>query len=854
MQQNDAIQQQQLMSGAIQGGASPFGGDRAGVAAAALAGQQDLANNQTIAGLENQGYTQALGEANTQQQTGLSAQEASQYLGQQGAFGLTNLGTTAQSTALSGASAQLQSGGLQQQLAQEQLNVPYEQYLQTQAYPYQNLSALEQAAGIAGGLSGGTSSTTSPGASTASQVGGLGLAGLALNQALPEGYGIMSGLSSLAGLFKKGGIVPHYDDGGVTLPNVPDLSTSYVNMGGNGSNQIQMPHSSIPAAPKGESSSTSDANNPMGLGNVAQTLGGVNGLKSLFASGAGNNPLGLSAGSYFNSSDLSALANDFSNADTLFSASFKKGGIAHYDDGGMVGGVAPPAPSSNPLGNNNISQKLSQMTPQQLQQMQMKLPPGSPYGQIIQKTLQQKRMMPNVGQGIAAGAPSGAPAPSIQPQMAKGGIAPQQRDDSHEDDGMTGYETKPENKAKYQNVMSKDDSHEDDGVPHYDDGGAGPSDMSDPYDIESQKDMPVQVDHSGDTVKVKSNEGTLDLGIPSQKDNFNTALLSAGLAMMAGTSPHALVNVGKGGLEGVQTYDTLQQKAIEEKKAQQQLQQTGQYQTGELGLRQQQLEQTKAYQQAELGLRQQELKQWNMDPSTGMLFNKNTGELKNPYQGKATPSTDASGNPTSTTPEDYFGQMSPSQILDYRNTVKKNQPKDLQNQQVALTSLVDQNVKVGDLVNQIPIAASGDLHTLEEFADRNKIPVFSDPERGAASVSAAYDSLGNVLDNLKSTFSGTGRVLKSEFDTMKQELNAAANMSPEQKAVVVGKIQARLKQVTQDQLQYTNDVSSGMAYLPSSVYKSPSQKRLESAVNSQGQAPASVPAQGGVIPASQYFQ
>ncbi len=126
-QQQNQIQQSQLEGSAIQSGA--FGGDRSGVAAANLAYQQNLANQPVIANLYNQGFSQALGEANTQQQAGLGA--ASQYgqlsgmlfnQGLSGAQGYAGLGTQAQNLALQGAQAQLATGGLQQQYGQAGLD------------------------------------------------------------------------------------------------------------------------------------------------------------------------------------------------------------------------------------------------------------------------------------------------------------------------------------------------------------------------------------------------------------------------------------------------------------------------------------------------------------------------------------------------------------------------------------------------------------------------------------------------------------------------------------------------------------------------------------------------------------
>lgn len=289
----NAQQQQQLVGNAISSGA--WGGDRAAVAQAQLAGQQALANDQTLANLYSSGWQNAgqlagqqantlLGagqqatNAATQQaaaqqaaasgyaglgsglmsgtarQAGLNIQAAQQSLGAdqlaaqnasqaanlrtnalnsqaQNAFNagqgllsaaqqqqnigsnLANLGTTAQSSALQGADAQLRSGSLQQALAQEQLNIPYEQFIQQQSYPYQQLNWL---GGLYNGMAGGTGNTTTnttPGPSVISQLGGLGVAGLGLYN---------------SGFFGHHGGVAHRAFGGMTTPNIPPtLFTEY---------------------------------------------------------------------------------------------------------------------------------------------------------------------------------------------------------------------------------------------------------------------------------------------------------------------------------------------------------------------------------------------------------------------------------------------------------------------------------------------------------------------------------------------------------------------------------------------------------------------------------------------------
>lgn len=180
-----------------------LGGSREAVAEAETARQQALASNQTLAGLQNQNYAQALGEANSQQ----ANQQQNAQRAAQGAFTFANLGTTAQNSALQGASAQLQAGGLEQQTNQAGLTAQYQQYLQQLAFPYQQTQFLAGVGLPAAGAMGGTTTTTPPQPNPFSQYAGLGLLG--------------------AGLFlKRGGRTPqHMADGGV--PNFMD-TPSYI--------------------------------------------------------------------------------------------------------------------------------------------------------------------------------------------------------------------------------------------------------------------------------------------------------------------------------------------------------------------------------------------------------------------------------------------------------------------------------------------------------------------------------------------------------------------------------------------------------------------------------------------------
>jgi hypothetical protein len=172
MEQQNAQQQADLTARAIQQGA--YGGDRSGVARAALMGQQALANQQVLSGLQQQGYQQAVSQYNQQQQQAIGA-------AQQGAYSLGQLGLQGQQAALQGIQALLGTGGMQQQLGQQQLSAAYNQFMQARAYPYQQANFY---AGIASGIApnmGGTTNTFGIGNSQTQQQqasGGGGGAGL----------------------------------------------------------------------------------------------------------------------------------------------------------------------------------------------------------------------------------------------------------------------------------------------------------------------------------------------------------------------------------------------------------------------------------------------------------------------------------------------------------------------------------------------------------------------------------------------------------------------------------------------------------------------------------------------------
>ena len=179
LQQNNAQAQSGALGSAIQSGA--FGGDRAGIAAANLQQQQNLANANIYSNIASQGFNTALGAAQQQQGVNLSADQANRAALQQTSGALAGIGNQqftqgqteagteaglasgAQSAALQGAQAQLQAGGVQQQTQQAQDSALYNQFQQQQSYPFQTAQFLANIAEGTGALSGNTTTGTAPG-------------------------------------------------------------------------------------------------------------------------------------------------------------------------------------------------------------------------------------------------------------------------------------------------------------------------------------------------------------------------------------------------------------------------------------------------------------------------------------------------------------------------------------------------------------------------------------------------------------------------------------------------------------------------------------------------------------------
>lgn len=141
-------------------------GDRSQVANQIATNNNNLNAATATSGLLSNAYGQAAGLAQGNQQAALTGAGISSGLGQ-----------TAQNLALQGSQAQLATGGLQQQLNQANLDVPYQNYLTQQAYPFQTQQWLSGIYGGIGPLGGSTTTNTPAQPNMLSQALGLGAAG-----------------------------------------------------------------------------------------------------------------------------------------------------------------------------------------------------------------------------------------------------------------------------------------------------------------------------------------------------------------------------------------------------------------------------------------------------------------------------------------------------------------------------------------------------------------------------------------------------------------------------------------------------------------------------------------------------
>lgn len=319
---NETNQQQQAQTtGQLTQAAGGIGADRIGIGQAELARQQGLASNQTLAGLQQQNYSQAVGTA--QQQQGFQ---------------------------LGAAQTQLGAGGVEQQTGQAGLTAAYQQYLQQLAFPYQQTQFLAGVGLPALGAMGGTQNQvgtanqtiTPPGVSWLQALTGAGALGYGLTQGgLFGGSGTTAGGGGAATTSgggadpyaqARGGGIGYADGGGADDDSKSiDLGPGDYHEATDALSPVLNPSSYIPQAKLPTAGDMKPAAMPA--------------MPSIQA------PQQQQQQS--NSSTLSGLAGlgtTIAKAIPMVAALFREGGSVHngYDDGGSVPMQQPPSPNMYP--------------------------------------------------------------------------------------------------------------------------------------------------------------------------------------------------------------------------------------------------------------------------------------------------------------------------------------------------------------------------------------------------------------------------------------------------------------------------------------------------------------------------
>jgi hypothetical protein len=646
----NAQAQTQLAGNAASQGA--LGGDRVGVAQGVLAGQQQSAQAPVIAGLENTGFQQAQQEFNQQQQTNLTAQQQSEALKQQAAQGYAGLGTQALTAAqqqaalqeqsatgeaglgsqelsaaqsqgwlnsqagsgfaglgnealsgtLSQANAELGAGGTQQAQAQTALNIPYEQYLAQQSYPFQSIGWLANIAEGLGGASGGTSTSTTPAASIGSQLGGLatGTAGvlgqtgafgssangyngwLTGSGSSANGSGYSSALSSDwsnsgAGFTNRGGrVTGGFANGG----GVPDVAVNGFGVGGApGSQNVLVGGSGVPqigsvvpgASGLGDAPTTGGTSlMNKDYGTTTTTSGGgggaLAGLKSLFNTAAG---IGVGI----------ATSNPYAGAATstgLGVLGANRGGTVGFGHNGVLhrapGGYVPVAPAgfaaggASPINLRGFADAgpvtvLDPDDPAALGLGDSGVPDGPMgrtalgFGKPPPAALDNDRLNPPPvpDLGVPARTTDDAAPPAAAPASAAS--SPDPGAPSSWQDEPLSVAGKPPPAGGFSRAPPP----------------AGLA-ASPPGQAPAQADAPSPVYHS-----IAGDHGASlgsDRAVTDNRASPWAALATAGFAMAAGRSPHALENIGAGALAGEEEYISDDKSAkqlaasVDEKRAQ----------------------------------------------------------------------------------------------------------------------------------------------------------------------------------------------------------------------------------------------------------------------------------------------
>lgn len=276
----NADQQSDLTGSAVKAGA--WGGSGAEDARNNLAGSQANNTATTIANLRNTGFNTAAGLFDTDRSTQLQALLAQRSNSLNSAGIAAGMGNSASDNTLKQASAQLGAGVQQQGEAQEELNIPYQQFQQQQAYPYQQLQYLTNLISAVSGGAGGTSTST---------------------QAAPQSNGLSDilGLAgTVASFFKDGGRVRKAGGGGIagmgSYPSAEQYGIPGVDL-----SAFLKASLGAPAAPSA-SAQPAGADDMGGWMSLMKGINGMGGAGGLFPTEAGASDAARAAGITFNQS------------------------------------------------------------------------------------------------------------------------------------------------------------------------------------------------------------------------------------------------------------------------------------------------------------------------------------------------------------------------------------------------------------------------------------------------------------------------------------------------------------------------------------------------------------------------
>lgn len=497
------------------------------------------------------------------------------------AAGIANIGTQAQQAALQGAQAQWNVGQAEQNQQQQQLNVPYQQFLQQQQYPFQTAQWLGGLETGIGGAAGGQSSTTTPGPSTGSQI--LGTAASILPFFLRRG-GRVPQRKRGGG---TGGNIPGSDSAAGISSDVPDMSLSFIP-------ELQMTHGNgppkapPPVKPKDDGMGDSIAGI---VGALAGKGGSDDGIEPLSKREVESWGIPGSAGV---SDDLDQLISSLNIGD-IGAMMARGGGLRRR----AVGGYTSPTRRSVDTSALGIAALPQRRTPvlSMPRSSVRGVDPGLTrnYGNAASDSAGNS-VLPHTTYKPPVGAPSPFAGQSYVddagnsqiyvrrgggiPRRAEGGIADEAPDDD-EDYGDDDFDDDAPDTGGDQGgiAASAFHAHPIENQPHDTALGedAGAPTKSGAAGID---DTDVSPDRYGVKLNRPNFAPTNDKA--DKKEALKMALLSAGMGILGSNRPGTFQNIGVGGQQGVKTYEQIRQQQAKQRQAQAQSEMNFDYRQGTL--------------------------------------------------------------------------------------------------------------------------------------------------------------------------------------------------------------------------------------------------------------------------------